>query len=92
MGLYGVCIDLKVQFTAVSAVFSQIIKPTIYPKTRFSFGRLEYTLLEFIIIVISIIILMHGIAYYTSFMFFHAAIWKKKLLLFLCSFTCMNNL
>ena len=52
--LYGVCrcINLKVQFTAVSAVLSQIIKPTNYPKTRFCFGRLEYTLLEFTIVII----------------------------------------
>ena len=48
--LYGVCrcIDLKVELIyAVSAVLSQIIEPTINPETRFWFGRLGYTLLEF---------------------------------------------
>ena len=41
-------IDLKVQLIyAVSAVLSQIIEPTINPETRFWFGRLGYTLLDF---------------------------------------------
>ena len=35
----------------------------IYPKTRFCFGRLGYTLLKFIIDII--IILTYGIAYYS---------------------------
>ena len=34
-----------------------------YPKTRFCFGRLGNTLLEFIVVII--IILTHGIAYYS---------------------------
>ena len=48
-----ICIDIKVLLlTAVSAVLSQIISPTIYPKTRYCFGRLRYTLLELIIRII----------------------------------------
>ena len=60
---YGVCRcnDLKVQLTAVSAVTRDF-------KTGFGFGRLEYTVLEFIIVII---ILTHGIAYSTVFI--HAA-------------------
>ena len=74
--LYGVCrcIDLKVQLTAESAVLSHHHLTNHLSNTRFCFGRLEYTLLEFIIAFI-IIILTHGIAFYTSFMFIHAALW-----------------
>ena len=77
----------------------QIIQPTIYPKTRFGFGRLEYTLRKFIIVIIIIIIIIilnHGIAYYTSFIFIHAALWEKKKStihrLFLCNFTHEQSL
>ena len=47
--LYGFCrgIDWKVEFTAVSAVTRDF-------KTIICFGRLEYTLLEFIIVIIII--------------------------------------
>ena len=69
-----------------SAVLSQIIKPTIYPKMRFCFGRLENTLLEFIVSI-----LMHGIAYSTSFMPMEKDV-STIYPLFLCSFTHTNNL
>ena len=59
----------------------------IYPKTRFSFGRLGYTLLEFIILI------MPGMALQCSFM---QPLWKKTVstihMLFLCSFTHTNNI
>ena len=50
--------------TAVSAVLSQIIEPTTYPKTRFCFGRLGYTLLECIIVIVIFIYYYYYYYYY----------------------------
>ena len=64
-----------------------IINNIIYPKTRFCFGRLGYTLLEFIIVIITI--LTDGIASYSVY---SCSLFKKKdastmHMLILCTFT-----
>ena len=54
----------KTYYRCISCSFpNHLTNVIIYPKTRFCFRRLGYTLLEFIIVIT--IILMHGIAYYS---------------------------
>ena len=64
--LYGVCrcIVLKSNFLPLYELFfpkylhTTYLTIIAYPKTRFCFGMLGYTLLEFIIVIIIIIIII----------------------------------
>ena len=64
------CLQMH-SYRCISCSFpNNLTNVIIYPKTRFSFGRLGYTLLEFIIVII--IILTHNItSVHSCFVFFH---------------------
>ena len=82
------CFKSTTSYRCISCSLTNVI---IYPKTRFCFGRLGYTLLKFNIVIV--IILTHGILLQCSFM---QSLWNFfstiHMLLFICSLTHMNNL
>ena len=67
------CFKSTAYYCCITCSFpNNLTNVIIYPKTRFCFGRLGYTLLKFIIVII--IIITHGNNLHCSFMH---PLWKK---------------